>query len=412
MPGIGISLSPFIGRRFNWAAWWASCCDTWHTEYVDYHVEVLNLTINERTNVDYKYTEDWIIEAQRNNFAVAIKDGYLWYSEDNSLSFIRGVVTPATVKSAFIFNTGTALFATQNKIYRSADKLQSYTEKTVNDLAGNPINITNPGQYYRTFCPNNPVIIDGIEHFMFGNYTNLIVNSEVNIYHTYDDGQIITMIYQFGVNANYSGYGDPLNPIGCRHVHAVDYNRNINKWLIQTGDSGATPPYNDECHWIEVKWNGGLDYSFDYIKTGDENSYFKVCGFYWDDDNYAYWASDSSIHFGIIGVDYDDIGDIGEYNQTVAFSQQLSGIIMENDGEGIAGVFSFNTAPIELKITKDFWAHSTLIDGTQLDLLAATDNIYKYWPKNSDGYFLAKVHFGSDFGGGGASEKTLLIKIK
>jgi len=412
MPKIGIKIGVRKSGAFSWSRWWASRCDTWHTEYVDCRVEVLNLTINEKTNIDYKYTANWLIEAQRNNYAVAIKDSYLWYSLDNSLSFIRGVAIPAVVKSVFLFNTGTVLFATQNKIYRSTDMLQSYTEIIVNDTDGNPINLTNPGQYFRQLQPDNVVIINGIEHLMWGPYTNIVGNSEVNIYHTYNDGQTITMIYQFGQNANYDSYGDPTNPYECRHVHAINYNPNTGKWIIQTGDSGAAPPFNDECHWIEVTWNGGMNYIFDYLKTGDEEDYWKTTGMFFDSNNNVKWGSDSSIgaKMGIWGVPYDDITDEGEYVELYDFNVDMVGFLQQNNNI-LSMPISFNTLEPRIIISKDNGENFVIVDSTELDLLPNPIGLFKVFPQNNQEYFLLKCYFSGGFGGL-EIEKSLLVKIK
>jgi len=253
------------------------------------------------------------VDSQNKNLAFAFTDSEIMLSDDNShtWSYKKAFADAKNITFSHIFNDGTVLFATQEKLYRCTKKLKSCREIIVKDTDGKAYlphkskNPDNPGWYFHTLSGINSWIINGKEMLVWGNYCNVKGGaSPVNIYYTSDCGRTVKIAYSFGQNPYFTDngspgggaegtlLGNPNNPVICRHIHSVAYNPAEDAFYACTGDGNR--PAGWECHWLRGKYDRIKDkWNWKIIITESLNTRYKAGGISFVDGQ-MYWISDAN----------------------------------------------------------------------------------------------------------------------
>ncbi len=253
------------------------------------------------------------VDSQNKNIAFAFNDSEILLSDDNSHTwrYKKSFPDAKNITFSHIFNDGTVLFATREKLFLAKKKLKSYKEIIVKDKDGKdylphtPKNPDNPGWYFHTLTGDDSWIIDGKEMLVWGNYCNVRGGATpVNIYYSTDNGKTVKIAYSFGQNPYFSDngspgggsggnlLGNPDNPVICRHVHSVAYNPVENAFYACTGDGNR--PKGWECHWLRGTYDAANDkWDWNVIITESLNTRYKAGGISFVDGQ-MYWISDAN----------------------------------------------------------------------------------------------------------------------
>lgn len=253
------------------------------------------------------------VDSQNKNMAFSFTDNEILFSDDNShtWSYKEDFPDAKNITYSHIFNDGTVLFGTQEKLYLCEEKLRSYKEIVVKDTDGKdylphtPKNPDNPGWYFHTVTGADSWIINGREMLVWGNYCNVIGGAAPqNIYYSTDNGKTVKIAYSFGQNPYFTDdgtpgggqggnlLGNPDNPLICRHIHSVAYNPVEDAFYACTGDGNR--PNGWECHWLRGTYDSAEDkWDWKVIITESLNSRYKAGGISFVDGQ-MYWISDAN----------------------------------------------------------------------------------------------------------------------
>ncbi len=293
------------------------------------------------------------VDSQNKNMAFAFTDTEILLSDDNSHTWKYRKAFPDAKNLTFshIFNDGTVLFGTREKLFLAKKKLKSYKEIIVKDIDGKnyiphtPKNPDNPGWYFHTLSGDDSWIINGKEMLVWGNYCNVIGGATpVNIYYTTDNGKTVKIAYSFGQNPYFSDngsrgggsggnlLGNPDNPIICRHIHSVAYNPAEDAFYACTGDGNR--PLGWECHWLRGTYDNTKDkWDWKVIITESLNTRFKAGGISFVDGR-MYWISDANgpepWDRGIFSCDPADIGNVKAHTQLFNPKYESGTMIIED----------------------------------------------------------------------------------
>ena len=295
------------------------------------------------------------VDSQNKNMAFAFTDTEILLSDDNSHSWRYEKAFPdaKNITYSHIFNDGTVLFGTREKLYLCRKKLKSYKEIIVKDTDGKdylphtPKNPDNPGWYFHNLIGVDSWIVNGKEMLVWGNYCNVAGGgTPVNIYYTVDNGETIKIAYSFGQNPYFTDngspggglegnlLGNPANPVICRHVHSVAYNPSEDAFYACTGDI-KRPNSIEECHWLRGTYDSVNDkWDWKVIITDSSNTRYKSGSITFVDGR-MYWASDANgpepWDRGIFSCDPADIGNPEAH--TLLFDPKYeTGIMIIEDG--------------------------------------------------------------------------------
>ncbi|HOH65263.1 MAG: hypothetical protein RBS72_12045 [Sedimentisphaerales bacterium] len=253
------------------------------------------------------------IDSQRDNKAFGFSDAAIFLSEDNGHTWPHSMPFPNARNTTFssILKNGNILFATDTRLYVSADNLQTYRQITVKDANGadyvphTPQNPEHPGWYFHPLDGVHTWDVNGAEMLVWGNYCNVLGGAApVNIYYSTDSGQTVKIAYAFGQNPQYRDdgsagggttgtlLGDPDNPVICRHVHCVAYNPAENAFYACTGDRDIGGKH--ECHWLKGTYDADRDeWRWAVLVSDSSNSRYKSGGINFVDGK-LYWIADAN----------------------------------------------------------------------------------------------------------------------
>jgi len=255
------------------------------------------------------------VDSQNKNMAFAFTDTEILFSDDNSHTWHHKKAFPdaKNITYSHIFNDGTVLFATREKLYLCKEKLKSYNEIIVENTDGSdylphtPKNPDNPGWYFHTVTGVDSWIINGKEMLVWGNYSNVKGGATpLNIYYTTDNGKTVKIAYSFGQNPYFTDngspgggkggnlLGNPNNPVICRHIHSVAYNPAEDAFYACTGDIKRGPKAKEEVHWLRGTYDLAKDkWNWIVIITESSNTRYKSGGISFVDGQ-MYWISDAN----------------------------------------------------------------------------------------------------------------------
>jgi len=254
------------------------------------------------------------VDSQNMNMAFAFTDTELLFSEDNSHTWSYKIAfsDAKNITYSHIFNDGTVLFGTRQKLYLCERKLKSYKEIIIKDTDGQdyiphtPKNPDFPGWYFLSLSMVDSWIINGKEMLVWGNCANVIGGATPqNIYYSVDKGQTVKIAYTFGQNPHFTDngsrrggqggtpLGDPDNPLICRHIHWVAYNPVEDAFYACTGDIKRENS-KEEVHWLRGTYDADKDkWAWKVIITDTSNSRYKAGGITFVDGQ-MYWISDAN----------------------------------------------------------------------------------------------------------------------
>jgi hypothetical protein len=328
--------------------------------------------------IDYYYS-DTHYAAIRDNKILAFNDitGELSLSLDGGETFATTKASNlTTIAFAWIFANGNIMFFDETKAYYSDDNLTTFQESTVLGIDGNAF-IPTSNDNFTPFTDNIPVIISGVEHKAFGNYT-VNANTEyvnINVWHTLDGGKTINSIYKAGTTLT------PEVVKSARHIHSLIWNPINSTYLLQTGDD------INECNWIECSSIDNFTNSFiwNVIKSGTNTDYSKSTGggfsptaFYWMGDVTAYTNKN-----GIYKSSFIHISEEMYYKQV--FSTKLNGGNMYGANGVYIGVFAGFKGLVISKDGINFHI-ITLTGGPDVSLITTRSPYIQITSPNSDGY--------------------------
>lgn len=253
------------------------------------------------------------VDSQRENKAFGFTDDAICVSEDNGRTWPhrRPFDQARHITFSCILKNGLILFATQNRLFRTTDKLDQVEEIRVKNPDGSdylphtPQNPEHPGWYFLSLTGVHTWEVDGREMLVWGNYGNVRGGATpINIYYSADGGQTVKIAYAFGQNPHYRDngtpgggptgalLGNPNNPVICRHVHCVAYNPDERAFYACTGD--ANQPEGFECHWLRGIYDPQKDqWTWKVLVSASLNSRYKCGGINFVDGK-AYWISDAN----------------------------------------------------------------------------------------------------------------------
>lgn len=249
------------------------------------------------------------IDSQRDHQAFGFDADKIYLSEDNAKTWKPGLAFPDAENITFscFLKNGNILFATQAKLFLSADRLKSFREITVKDSDGRdyiphtPKNPKLPGWYFHPLDGVHTWDVDGREMLVWGNYCNVLGGPvPVNIYYSTDQGETVKLAYSFGQNPHFQEKGGdpskllgaPNNPTVCRHIHSVAYNPTENAFYASTGDIDRG--HGHECHWLRGVYDAKADsWKWKPLVSVNSNSRFKSGGINFVDGQ-LYWAADAN----------------------------------------------------------------------------------------------------------------------
>ena len=149
------------------------------------------------------------IDSQRDNKAFGFSDAAIFLSEDNGHTWPHSMPFPNARNTTFssILKNGNILFATDTRLYVSADNLQTYRQITVKDANGadyvphTPQNPEHPGWYFHPLDGVHTWDVNGAEMLVWGNAGKVLGGAApFNIYYSTDSGQTVKIAYAFGQN--------------------------------------------------------------------------------------------------------------------------------------------------------------------------------------------------------------------
>ena len=254
------------------------------------------------------------IDSQRDNRAFARTGDEVMLSEDNGATWPYRLAFPDARHVTFscLLGNGNVIFATRERLYRSADNLRTCDEITVQGLDGAPYlphtpkNPDHPGWYFHTLAGVNTFDVQGKEMLVWGNYCNVVGGATpVNIYYSADGGETVKLAYGFGQSpythddgspcggTEGPALGNPDNPVCCRHMHTVAYNPAEDAFYACTGDHDKPEGY--EVHWLRGTYDAAADrWDWRVIVSDATNSRYKAGGINFVDGQ-LYWISDSNV---------------------------------------------------------------------------------------------------------------------
>lgn len=202
-----------------------------------------------------------------------------------------------------------------------------------------PVNSNYSGEYFKPYhklldlydsSDDSNLIVWGT----WGNNEDAKGASPTGIFYSTDDCVTIKRFYYFGQNPNHTDtggtsgkngilLGNPKNPVICRHVHEVSYNKYNNKIYITCGDAHASP----ELHLFETSYNKQTDTwapLVDLISDEARCQRHRIIGIGFDKNNYMYFGSDGAPQIikqkgltydsqGVYKVHIKDINDMSKY---------------------------------------------------------------------------------------------------
>lgn len=272
----------------------------------------------------------------------------LYLSEDNGTTWgYSGTlpVSPTLLRLCHLFSDGSVLMGVVgNRLFSSQDKLQHITEIYVKEVNGDtmefhtPINPLYPGTYFSAFITDSFIIGDK-EILIWGVYAS---HDEYGatprmLFASTDKGATVKVVYRFGSFWEGEQYdngtalggfedgvalGDPASGIKIHHVHFTSYNKEKNKFWIQTGDHNSVS--NVQIYFIECTYNRETDsWSFVFnpteITAADD---FRSCGLeFYNNGESCIWASDGSGN--ILKVPYADLTKDLEYHNVVYTAENV-----------------------------------------------------------------------------------------
>jgi hypothetical protein len=253
------------------------------------------------------------IDSQRGSLAFGHADGQLFLSTDCGHTWPHRAAFPEARSITFscILQSGTVVFGTGARLYRSTDRLRTIEPVTLQNADGSdylphtPQNPARPGWYFHTLVGTNSWLVNGVEMLVWGNYCNVMGGAApVNIYYSVDGGRTVKIAYAFGQDPYFRDdgsegggatgtlLGDPANPVICRHLHTVVYNPAESAFYACTGDGDR--PEGFECHWLRGTYDAGRDHwDWQVIISDHLNSRYKAGGISFVDGD-LYWISDSN----------------------------------------------------------------------------------------------------------------------
>lgn len=345
------------------------------------------------------------VHSQRGSKAFGFTDDAVCVSEDNGQSWpYREPFDQArSITFSCLFGNGTILFATQNKLYRTTDKLTALEELRVTSADGSdyvphtPKDPSNPGWYFMSLSGVNVWEVDGREMAVWGNYGNVRGGATpVNIYYSADGGQTVKLAYAFGRNPHFTDggtlLGNPDNPIICRHVHCVAYNPDEKAFYACTGD--ANRPEGFECHWLRGTYDALNDrWDWKVIVSASLNSRYKAGGINFVAGK-AYWISDANGPLphdrGVFCCDPADIPNPKAHTLLFDPRYECANMIIQ-DGVILAGHYA-TASPFSagIIISPDMGQTWTEYDLKHLGKRSPV----RFSPKNSEGWFRADLRSG------------------
>jgi len=298
------------------------------------------------------------IDSQRDNRAFARTEDEVMLSEDNGATWPYRLAFPDARHVTFscLLGNGNVIFATRERLYRSADNLRTCDEITVQGLDGAPYlphtpkNPDHPGWYFHTLAGVNTFDVQGKEMLVWGNYCNVSGGATpVNIYYSADGGETVKLAYGFGQSpythddgspcggTEGPALGNPDNPVCCRHMHTVAYNPAEDAFYACTGDHDKPEGY--EVHWLRGTYDAAADrWDWRVIVSDATNSRYKAGGINFVDGQ-LYWISDSNVRQpfdrGVFTCRPEDLTDKSKH--TLLFNPEVeSGNMIIEDGVFLA----------------------------------------------------------------------------
>ncbi len=298
------------------------------------------------------------IDSQRDNRAFARTEDEVMLSEDNGATWPYRLAFPDARHVTFscLLGNGNVIFATRERLYRSADNLRTCDEITVQGLDGAPYlphtpkNPDHPGWYFHTLAGVNTFDVQGKEMLVWGNYCNVVGGATpVNIYYSADGGETVKLAYGFGQSpythddgspcggTEGPALGNPDNPVCCRHMHTVAYNPAEDAFYACTGDHDKPEGY--EVHWLRGTYDAAADrWDWRVIVSDATNSRYKAGGINFVDGQ-LYWISDSNVRQpfdrGVFTCRPEDLTDKSKH--TLLFNPEVeSGNMIIEDGVFLA----------------------------------------------------------------------------
>lgn len=372
-------------------------------------------------NVATWYQEDYVVFATRDSFQLA-NDGalsvsnILRWSEDNGETWVRSYawgtqfsgslpVYNRNIKFAHIFEDGTILFGTSNKLYTSTDRLQTITEVSTNYTIHTPATATLPGAYFQSLHKDEySTLSNGNEIVVWSNYCNLadVGASAILVWYAINNNGTVTVkkVYEFGQNPDIrddgtsdggsSGtlLGDAANANIVRHGHCVTRRPGTLEWYACFGDLGT------ENKWTKHIYDENADTWTNTIlfSKSSDTLKWKSTGLYFVNDT-AYWHSDATGGPALteVGVFKCPIANLGDDNfvTRVIDSEILEGVDLKIDSHGnMVGTIYAN-------FNKDYDAKKVIVAknyGAKYYVLIVPEasnaaKQYQIYPKDSRGYY-------------------------
>ena len=325
-----------------------------------------------------------------------------------------------SVTGAHIFATGTLLFSTATKMYRSTDGLATTPTTIVpKNTAGSdytihtPSNAARPGNYFGSpyIEPVPSTLTSGDEIVVWGTYSNVTQGAApTNIWYSIDDGVTVKAAYEFGQNTNYRDdgtddggttgtlLGNAGSSIIIRHVHSTVRNPGTLDWYICTGDASGTPA---EILWLSMTYNEGADTwgSPSVLYTAPSANEWKSVDIIFDGSD-LYFASDGGGTTGVYRTTIANIGVIASATRVLATALAIGGFRFNPSG-GFMMVLPLDNYML---VAQNFGSTYFNYPITGADV--ATCRLLGFSNKDSRGYYKFNVSGGSY----NATKKTVWIK--
>jgi len=337
------------------------------------------------------------------DYMFAVTSGYVWYSSNAGSTWTSKAFTDALyVDFVKFWDTGTVSFAAYNKIYRSDDALTTIVE-VITQLPDTspytihvPVNATYPGTYYWLIDATKKMYRSGAEIFIWGNYANVNRGAApVNVYELSNDGQVCTVIYQFGQNPFYKDdgttdggttgnlLGDATNPEYVRHIHSVCWDETNATVYFCTGDFDRAGPIY-EVKWVKLVYSLGV-YTPTILVEATYASCYKATGLNVI-NGYVYYAADIDAPLATRGVYKVAIADIADINKhTLLYYTPNTFMSLVRDGNNlIATTFSGTQFVLISKDLGVTWEEVLL---EKMPGYSSNGRMQCIGNKDSDGYF-------------------------
>lgn len=296
------------------------------------------------------YLENIVVKDVNRNFRVGTVNWgtQLVVSSDHGNTWSKPVSYDSNlgIHQMYITSKGTVLiFYSGSKIRRLQLGSSTLEDVLPTDENGDviqlhkPINPNFPGEYFKPYHKLLDLYdpTDNTNLIVWGNWANndgAKGASPIGVFYSTDDCSTIKRFYYFGQNPNYTDtggnagkngvlLGNPKNPIYCRHVHEVSYNKYTNKIFITCGDSHIRP----ELHIFETSYDKHSDTwapFVDLISDEARCQRHRAIGIGFDEDGYLYFGSDGDPQIivqdgiqyhsqGVYKVHKKDINDMSKY---------------------------------------------------------------------------------------------------